>query len=188
MPIGMGSALVGLPQVAVLRANVALHGLSDDQVANVLELRIVHAVALCAEVGLHSSDAMLLKKLEEGQVLHDRHLDDLSHAVAQPARVKGLPEAAVRDRQHRRMVGASEQASAARDQKMVHLPRNTMLKQPGAKFDEGLMDSFDAGQVSQDFMIHGSPRDRTSSCSRSHCSTLEGTDQHRCRTRWRCTA
>ena len=99
------SALVGLPKVAVFGTDVALHGLAHDEVTDVLELGIVHAVTLCAKLCLHRPDAVLLKQLEETQVLHHRHLNDLRDAVAEPPRVKGLPEAAVRDGQHRRMVG-----------------------------------------------------------------------------------
>ena len=39
----MGSALTGLPEVAVLWPHVALHGLADDEVAEGLELLVIVA-------------------------------------------------------------------------------------------------------------------------------------------------
>merc|ERR1719199_1303712 len=102
------SALVCLPKIAVLRSYVTLHGFADDEVADVLELSIVHAVALCTKLGLHSTSPMLLHELEEGEILHHCHLDDLGNAVSQPSRMKSPPEATVCDGQHRRVVRTIE--------------------------------------------------------------------------------
>mmetsp|Transcript_27412 Transcript_27412/g.51331 ORF Transcript_27412/g.51331 Transcript_27412/m.51331 type:complete len:552 (+) Transcript_27412:826-2481(+) len=104
--VGVGSALVSLPKVPILRSHIALHGLTHNQVAHILELGIIHAVAFRSELRLHCPHPVLLQKLEEGQVLHHRHLDDLRNSVPQPSWMKGLPEATVRDREHRRVVGA----------------------------------------------------------------------------------
>ena len=106
MSIRVGSALMGLPKVAILRSHVSLHCLPDDKVANVLELGVIDAVAFGPELSLHRPDTMAFQKLEQGEVFHDRHLDDLCHAMAQPSGMQSLPEASICDRQHRWVVGA----------------------------------------------------------------------------------
>mmetsp|Transcript_18586 Transcript_18586/g.49936 ORF Transcript_18586/g.49936 Transcript_18586/m.49936 type:complete len:511 (-) Transcript_18586:411-1943(-) len=104
VPIRMRAALMRLPQVSVLRLHVRVHRLAHHQIALLAEVSVLGAVV--AELGVDEAGAHILKELEEGEVLHHSHLDDLRDTMAQPARVQSAEERAVRERQHGWVVGA----------------------------------------------------------------------------------
>jgi hypothetical protein len=93
----MGAALMGFPQVAVLGADVALHGLAHNQVTLILERSVREAVTFCPKLCLDKGRTPFLQELEEGTVLHNGHLDYLGDAVAEPPAMEAPPHAAVRD-------------------------------------------------------------------------------------------
>merc|ERR1719310_2196319 len=104
---GVRSALMSLPKISVLIFHIRLHGHANDSVTKNLELFIVIAIN-CAELGVDEPAAGLLNQLEEWEVFHGCHLDDLGDTVTDPPHVESFPEVPIGDGEDWRVIGTIE--------------------------------------------------------------------------------
>lgn len=101
------SALMGLPKVSIFRSDVTFHGLSNDVIAEILEVSIIVAT-LSTEFGSNKSWSSLLDKLEKRFVLDASHLDDLGDSVSDPTLVERFPEVSIGQGEDWWMIGTVE--------------------------------------------------------------------------------